>query len=239
MADSRFTTTSWSLVLAAGDDNSGRAREALNELCSAYWYPIYSLIRREGASPDEAADLTQSYLVQLLDKRYLRQVSPDLGKFRSFLYVSVKHFLSNERDRERAAKRGGGRPPVSLDAAAAEERYSLEPADTLTPEKLFERRWATTVLERAMHRLRSEAGHAGDPRRFDRLQAYVSGKEPAPAYRDVAAELGMTETALGVAVHRMRRKFGQILREEIAQTVADPREVDGEIRFLLGALGGS
>src|SRR5262245_58063521 len=198
MPDPRFSTTRWSLVLAAGAEDSSRSRRALSDLCAAYWHPIYCLIRRQGYGPDDAADLTQGYLAQLLEKEYLRQVSPELGKFRSFLFVSVKHFLSNERDRERAAKRGGGKAPLRLDAAAAEEQYALEPADALTPEKLFEHRWATTVLERAMDRLHAEASAAGDGRRFDRLRACVSGEESAPAYRDVAAELGMTETAVGV-----------------------------------------
>lgn len=239
MADPRFATTSWSLVLAAADEDSSRAREALADLCEAYWYPIYCLIRRQGHGPEEAADLTQGYMVQLLEKGYLRQISRERGKFRSFLFVSVKHFLSNERDRERAAKRGGGRAQVSLDAEAAEGRYRIEPADDLTPETLFERRWATTVLERAMRRMHDEAVQAGEERRFEELKTFVTGEEPAPAHRDVAGRLGMTEAAVGVAVHRMRRKFGQLLRDEIAQTVADPADIDGEVRHLLAALGGS
>ena len=226
-------------MLAAGSEDSKRARRALEDLCAAYWYPIYCLIRRQGNGPEEAADLTQGYMVQLLEKGYLRHISRERGKFRSFLFVSVKHFLSNERDRARAAKRGGGRVPVSLDAEAAEGRYRIEPADDLTPEKLFERRWATTVLERAMQRLRDEAVQAGEERRFEELKPYLTGEEPAPAYRDVAGRLGMTETALGVAVHRMRKKFGQLLRDEIAQTVANPADIDGEVRYLLAALGGT
>jgi RNA polymerase sigma-70 factor (ECF subfamily) len=151
----------------------------------------------------------------------------------------VQHFLSNERDRERTLKRGGGQRPISLDGEAAEGRYRIEPADDLTPEKVFERRWATTMLERAMQRLQAElADRSGGGLRFDRLKVYLTGEEPAPAYPEVAEELGMTESAVAVAVHRMRRRFGELLREEVAETVADAREIDGEVRYLLEALGG-
>ena len=234
----KFATTNWSLVLAAGDGDSGRARHALEDLCSAYWYPIYCLIRRQGYAPEEAADLTQGYLVQLLEKDYLGQVSPERGRFRSFLFASVKHFLSNERDRARAAKRGGGRAPVSLDWAVAEGRYRVEPTEGLTPEKLFEKRWATTVLDRTMEQLRAEAARTGFEQRFERLKGYLTGEGPAPAYGEVGEDLGMTESAVAVAIHRLRKRFGQLLREEIAETVADPGDVAGEIRYLLAVLGG-
>jgi RNA polymerase sigma factor (sigma-70 family) len=236
MGRGRFATTSWSLVLAAGRDSS-RGRRALEDLCRAYWYPLYAFVRRQGYDADDAADLTQGYFAALLGKEFLAQVSPAAGKFRSFLIASIKHFLSNQRDRDRALKRGGGRPPIELDAASAEERYAIEPPDGLTPEKLFERRWASAVLERAMKRLRSAVERSGDARRFDRLRPYLIGEDSSAPYRDVAQELGMTESALAVAVHRLRKQFGQALRDEIAETVAEPREIDDEIRYLLSALG--
>jgi RNA polymerase sigma factor (sigma-70 family) len=236
MADHRFATTRWSLVLTAAGGESSRSRQALGELCEAYWYPLYAFIRRRGHTPEQAADLTQGYLLRVLEKGYLKQVTPEAGKFRSFLFASVQHYLSNQHDRERAVKRGGGRTPLSLDADAAEGRYRIEPADGLTPERLFERRWALEVLQRAMARLREEAVRTGDARRFEKLKTYVTGEDSAPAYREAAAELGMTETAVAVAVHRMRKQFGQRLRNEIAETVADPREIDEEIRHLLAAL---
>ena len=191
-------------MLTAAGGESSRSRQALGELCEAYWYPLYAFIRRRGHTPEQAADLTQGYLLQVLEKGYLKQVTPAGGRFRSFLFVSVQHYLSNQRDRERAVKRGGGRMPLSLDAEAAEGRYRIEPSDELTPEKLFERRWALEVLDRAMARLREEAVRTGDARRFEKLKTYVTGEDSAPAYREVAAELGMTETAIAVAVHRMR-----------------------------------
>ncbi len=224
-------------MLAAGGTDSQEARRALAALCEAYWYPIYAFVRRQGCSAEDAADLTQGYLLQLLEKGALKGLRPEVGRFRSFLFASIKHFLSNERDRARALKRGGGRTPFSLDAEAAESRYRIEPADGLTPEKLFERRWATAVLQRAMVRMRSEIADSGDAGRFERLKAYLTGDDPEPAYRTVAAELGMTESAVGVAVHRLRRRFGESLRAEIAETVADPREIDEEIRYLLASLG--
>ena len=237
MPDHRFATTRWSLVLAAAGDDSSRSRRALGDLCEAYWYPLYAFIRRRGSSPQEAADLTQGYLLQVLEKGYLRELNPEAGRFRSFLFASVQHYLSNQRDRERAAKRGGGREPLSLDVATAEGRYVIDPADDLTPEKLFERRWAMEVLDRAMARMRERAVRAGDAQRFERLKTYVTGEDSGPGYRALAAELGMTEAAVAVAVHRMRKEFGRRLREEIAETVADPREIDDEIRHLLRALG--
>ena len=224
-------------MLAAGGTDSHGARRALAALCEAYWYPIYAFVRRQGSSAEDAADLTQGYLLQLLEKGALKGLRPEAGRFRSFLFASIKHYLSNERDRARALKRGGGLAPFPLDAEAAESRYRIEPADSLTPEKLFEKRWATTVLQRAMVRMRSEIAEAGDIGRFERLKNYLTGDDPEPAYRTIAAELGMTESAVGVAVHRLRRRFGESLRAEIAETVADPREIDEEIRYLLSSLG--
>ena len=238
MPDPRFVTTSWRLVLTAAGGDTSRSQRALAELCEAYWYPLYCFIRRQGSDPQEAADLTQGYLTQLLEKQFLKEVSPAAGKFRSFLFASVQHFLSNERDRERALKRGGGRPLVSLDAERAEGLYRIEPSDDLTPERLFERRWATTMLERVMERLRADAVRSGSERRFERLKGYVTGEERTLSHREAAQELGMTEPAVAVAIHRLRKRFGRLLREEIAETVAEPGDIDEEIRYLLAVLGG-
>ena len=231
-----FATTNWSVVLAAGRGDSTKSRQALAALCEAYWYPIYAFVRRQGYDADKARDLTQGYFLQLLEKEFLSDLHPEFGRFRAFLVVSVRHFLSNELDRERALKRGGGQVPIALDVDTAEGRYRIEPVDSLTPEKLFERRWAMTVLERALERLRAESERAGETARLDRLKAYLTGDEPASSYRAAAAELGMTEPAIKTAVHRLRKRFGEHLRAEIAETVAGPDQVDGEVRHLLSVL---
>ena len=231
-----FATTHWSVVLAAGGRDSTESRRALEALCEAYWYPVYAFVRRQGYGADEARDLTQGYFLRLLDKDFLADVRPELGRFRSFLIASVKHFLSNERDRERALKRGGGQATVPLDGELAEGRYRIEPPDTLTPEMLFERRWATTVLDRALERLRTQASRESEAARFERLKAYLTGVSPASSYREAAADLDMSEAAVKTAVHRWRKRFGEVLRAEIAETLSDPREVDDEIRYLLTRL---
>jgi RNA polymerase sigma factor (sigma-70 family) len=235
--DQRFGTTSWSMVLAAGEADSTRARGALAALCEAYWYPLYAFIRRQGSTQDEARDLTQGYFLQFLEKGFLKSVRPEAGLFRSFLLASVKHFLSNERDRERAVKRGGGRLPIRLELDAAEGRYRMDPADSaLTPDRLFERQWAMTVLGRAMESLRDEFDRSGETARFERLKPYLTGDEPSVPYQKVAAELGLSESAVKVAVHRLRQRFGQALREVVAETVANPAEIDDEIRSMLASL---
>ncbi len=231
-----FATTQWSVVLAAGRGDSTKTRQALAALCEAYWYPLYAFVRRQGYDSEQSRDLTQGYFLQLLEKDFLADVRPELGRFRAFLIASVKHFLSNERDRERALKRGGGQPPIRLDAVEAEDRYRFEPVDALTPEKLFERRWATVVLERALESLRLDSERNGEADRFGRLKAYLTGAELASSYRDAAGDLGLSEAAVKTAVHRLRRRYGEFLRAEIAQTVADPREVDEEIRYLLSTM---
>jgi RNA polymerase sigma factor (sigma-70 family) len=233
----RFATTNWSMVLAAGEADSSRSRRALAELCEAYWYPVYAFLRRQGCTVEESRDLAQGYFLQLLEKGFLKEVRPEAGRFRSFLLVSVKHFLSNALNRERALKRGGGVSPLRLEFDAAEGRYAADPADSaLTPDRLFERQWAMAVLERAMQSLREDSVRSGDAVRFDLLKPYLAGEEPAVPYREVAAELGLSESAVKVAVHRMRVRFGQVLREVIAETVVSPEEIDDEIRFMLMSL---
>lgn len=226
------------MVLAAGEVDSSRSREALAALCETYWYPLYAFIRRQGCTAEEAGDLAQGYFLQLLEKGFLRTVRPEAGRFRSFLLASLKHFLSNERDRERALKRGGGKAPIRLELDTAEGRYRMDPADSaLTPDRLFERQWAMTVLERSMSRLREESIRSGETVRFDLLKPYLTGEEPAVPYRQMAAELGLRESGVKAAVHRMRKQFGRVLREVIAQTVANPADIDDEIRYMLSSLG--
>ena len=228
-------------MLAARTGDSPESREALARLCEAYWYPIYAFVRRQGHDAETARDLTQGYFTRLLEKRELRRVDPKLGRFRAFLIASVRHFLSNERDREEARKRSPGSPILSLDAEAAEGMYLVEPADNATPETLYERKWAATVLERATRRLAAEAAEAverEDARRFSRLRVYLIEDRPGLPYKEAAADLGMTEDAVKVAVHRLRRRFGELLRKEVAQTVQDPADVDDELRYLLGVIGG-
>ncbi len=231
-----FATTRWSVVLAAGDENTPGAREALARLCDIYWYPLYAFVRRWGHTADDAQDLTQEFFTRLLEKHYLGDVRPERGRFRSFLLASLKHFLLNERDRVLAQKRGGGQRPVPLEGETAEGRYLREPCEPSTPETIFERRWALTLLDRVLARLQDEYAASGRERLFEALRGTLTGETDAPRYAQLAARLEMTEGAVKVAVHRLRRRFGALLREEIADTVAEPGEIDDEIRYLFKAL---
>jgi RNA polymerase sigma-70 factor (ECF subfamily) len=232
MAGSRFPTTRWSVVLVAGEDPQG-ARDALSSLCEAYWGPLYAFVRRRGFGPEDAQDLTQGFLLGLLEREDLRRVHPHAGRFRSFLCASVKHFISNEMERARALKRGGGAVTLSFDARQAESQYRLEPRDDLDPEKVFERRWAFTVLRRAEARLARELGDDDRQQDLEHVFPLVAGAGPRGSYAEVAAALGISEDAVKMKVHRLRRRFGRLVREEIADTVADPDEVDDELRHLL------
>ncbi|HYE17435.1 MAG TPA: sigma-70 family RNA polymerase sigma factor [Tepidisphaeraceae bacterium] len=234
----RFATTQWSVVLAAANAASPDSAVALAELCRTYWYPIYAFVRRQGRSHDAAQDLTQDFFARLLDKRTIDDVGPEKGKFRTFLLVCLKRFLANEWEKATAQKRGGGRAELSIDFADADGRYTLEPSHDLTPQREFERRWALTVLERALAALADEFAAAGKTRLFDALKAYLTGDAGAAPYADVAGQLGMTEGAVKVAVHRLRERYRAALRREIAGTVADPAKVDEEIADLFAALGG-
>jgi RNA polymerase sigma-70 factor (ECF subfamily) len=233
---SQFVTTSWTQVLAARDAASTESRQALETLCQAYWYPLYALVRRQGFDPEEARDLTQGYFAELLEKGYLDDFDPALGRFRVFLKASVKHFLSKEREKAQTWKRGGRTTKVSLDIEDGEGRYRHEPVDRLTPEEIYERRWALTILERALGRLRTELTDADRGPEFDRLKGFLTGEEPKRPYREVATELSTTEAAIKTSVHRLRQRFGALLRQEIAETVARPDEVDDEVRYLLGVI---
>jgi RNA polymerase sigma-70 factor (ECF subfamily) len=233
----RFATTSWSHILAArGTSSSPEARQALEALCQAYWYPLYAFVRRQGFAAEESRDLTQAYFAALLEKGYLDDFDPARGRFRVFLRASVKHFLSKEREKAQAWKRGGRTDVVSLDAQDAEGRYRHEIADRLDPEQVYERRWALTLLERALSKLRKEFGAGGRDREFERLKGFLTGDAPKVPYREVAADLQVSEGAVKTSVHRLRQRFGALLREEIEATVGRPDDVDDEVRHLLGVI---
>ena len=239
----QFPTTRLSLVLAAADapgTESREAREALDALCRMYWYPLYVFLRRRGHSVEEAQDLTQGFLANVLEKHTLRRFRHERGRFRSFLLTCAKHFLSHKRDLAGAQKRGGGVPDIALDAAirTAEGRYGLEPRDDLTPEKVFEKRWALEVLDLAMARLRDEFVRDGKIVQFDRFKGYLTGDGDDISYRELALKLEMTEGAVKVAVHRLRQRFHQSLRAEISLTVVHPDDIGDEIRYLVAAIRG-
>jgi RNA polymerase sigma factor (sigma-70 family) len=204
--------------------------------CAAYWPPLYSFARRLGLGSEDALDLTQGYFTLLIEKDYLADVRLREGRFRAFLLTSFRHFLSNERDRARAIKRGGGRIALSIDPEEAAERYVHQPIDKLNPEAVFERAWALTVLERAMSRLRQEFAETGRMADFEQLEGYLTGSQPSATYQDTAERLESTEGAVKKMVHRLRRRYGQLLREEIAATVVDRGEIDSELRHLLATV---
>ena len=234
---SAFTATHWSIVLEAQQTDPQRAGAALESLCSRYWYPLYAFIRRRGHDPEEAKDLTQSFFVHLLSKHALDRVDRSKGLFRTFLLTALVNFLNDERDRQRAAKRGGGVRPVSWDELKAEEMYRHEPADCLAPEKLFDRRWAFTLIEQALLRLRRENEACGKQALFQQLEPCLTGEVSPGFYDQAAAQLAMHAGAVRVARHRLCRRLGEILRSEVAETVTRPEEVEGELRYLLGVLG--
>ena len=227
-------TTHWTVVLSARQAGTARSAEALDTLCRMYWYPLYAYIRRQGHAAHDAQDLTQEFFARLLRKGWLDPVALGKGKFRTFLLVVLKRFLADEWDRARAAKRGGGQTLFSLDAASAEDRYRLEPASILSAEKIYERRWALTLLDHTMERLEGEFGTAGKAAEFDRLKAFLTAAKGEISYPDTAAALGLSEAATRQAVHRLRRRFRQLFREEIAHTVSSPGEIDDEVRHLMG-----
>jgi RNA polymerase sigma factor (sigma-70 family) len=229
MAD-RFPTTRISLVLAASMGSSSQARDAEATLYRIYWQPIYGYLRRLGHSAEDAQDLTQGFLTRLVEKNALRDFDRERGRFRSFLLGCLKHFLANERDAARTLKRGGGLVPVPLE--------DIEPRDDLTPEKIFEKQWALALLNRVLANLREEAVRAGKHEQFDRFRGFLSGDEDRTRYRQVAQELSMSEGAVKVAIHRLRQRFHEALREEVSLTVGDPEDVSDEIRYLIAAVRG-
>lgn len=234
----QFRTTQWDLVLDSGDSGSPRHGQALAELCSLYWYPIYAFARYKGFSEADAQDLTQSFFLHLLDKRALKQAQPDKGRFRSFLLACFQNHISVYRQRASAAKRGGGSPLVSLDTDQFAEHDRLEPADDLTPETVFDAHWAKVLIERVLMRLAEEYRRGGKANFFERLRVHLNvvGEKTAASYETSAQELGLSRTAVKTLVCRMRKRFAALLRTEVARTVLDPSEIDAEIHSLYEAL---
>jgi RNA polymerase sigma-70 factor (ECF subfamily) len=232
-----FATTHWSVVLAAKQDGSSEAAVALEKLCRTYWRPLYAYIRRKGHDATEAQDLTQEFFSRLLARDYLQHLHHQKGKFRSFLLAYLKNFLSEQRRKAGAQKRGGGFVFVSLNEPAGEEGYLLEPVDELTPDQVFERRWAQTVLQTALNRLREEFVARGQAALFERLQDYQPREPGGPSYAQLGDEFAMTEAAVKSAVQRMRQRHRELLREEIAQTVTRPEEIEEELRHFRALLG--
>lgn len=231
-----FPTTHWSRVLRAADPTDREGRDALERLCRDYWYPLYAFVRRQGLDREEAGDLVQGFLADLFERRDLTKADRSRGRFRSFLRTACSYFLSHAREHDRAMKRGGGRTPVSIDVQDAEGRYINEPAHDLTADRLFERRWALDLLGHVLARLESEANRAGKSDLFDRLRPMLEGDDLVDSYSEIGESLQMSEGSVKVAAHRFRGRYRQILREEVARTVADPAEIDAEIADLLRAL---
>ena len=230
-----FATTHWSVVLTAQDE-SPAAQEALEKLCRTYWRPIFSFVRRQGVGPEEAEDLTQGFFALLLERRDLNAVRKEKGRLRSYLLVSLKHFLADERRRAMAIKRGKGQRLIPLEELRANERADMEPADPLTAERIYERRWASTLLEQVLRRLKDEYRAAGNAALFDRLKQLLPDEPGAPSQADIAAQLGMTENAVRQAFHRFRQRYQLLLRDEIAHTVATPSDIEDELRYLVSVL---
>jgi RNA polymerase sigma-70 factor (ECF subfamily) len=233
-----FATTQWSVVMLAAQVDSLQAIPALEKLCRSYWLPLYSYIRRRGYSPADAQDLTQGFFERLLRLDSLATVGQAKGKFRTFLLNALLHFLSDERDRAQAEKRGGGQVTISLDDSKAEEMYLEVPSPNSSPEQLFDRRWALTVLEKALARLREDYVDSGRGELFEQLRTFLSTESLPGDYDALAPKLGMTPRALGVAVHRLRQRYRECIRLELAQTVATPEDLDQEMNYLLEVLGG-
>jgi len=231
-----FATTHWSVVLAAGGLDAARSAPALEQLCGRYWYPINAFIRRRNFDRQEAEDLTQMFFASLLDHEAFKQVHPHKGKFRAFLLASLGNFLANDWDKRRALKRGGQFRLVSFEEAAAEDRYGLEPVEPASPEKLFDRRWAFMLVEAVLARLKAEYAAADKTNLFAKLEPGLAGESGPGWLAGLAMELAMSEGALRVALHRLRRRFGELLRDEVAQTVTSAAEVNEEIRGLFAAM---
>ncbi len=233
-----FTATHWSVVLAATEQERPEAAEALETLCRTYWYPLYAYVRRTGHGAEDAEDLVQGFFLHLLRRKILKSVQREGGRFRSFLLATFKHFLSDERDKVRAKKRGGECQFVSWDHDKAEQQFLREPVDIESPDRWFDRRWTLVLLERAMERLCQECMANGNDQRFTQLKGFVSGEKGLPSYAEVATQLGLSQCALKSVIFRLRRRYHELVREEVSQTVADPREVEEELRHLLAVFGG-
>jgi RNA polymerase sigma factor (sigma-70 family) len=235
-AAQQFLTTNWSVVLAAGGTNSMESRDALARLCERYWYPLYAYVRRAGYNAEDAADLTQAFFLQLLETQAVRAADRGRGRFRSFLLASLRNFLSNEWDRARALKRGGAHERISLDTSAAETRYAREQAHDLSPERLYERRWALLLVDSALGELRKQLADEGRLELYERLKSFMTGHETDSTYRQVGDEMGMSEEAVKSAVYRLRKRFGVVIRGQIAHTVSSAEQVEDELKDLFTAL---
>ncbi len=231
-----FVTTHWSVVLSAGRSDTTRARAALARLCQTYWYPLYAYVRRRGHSPHDAQDLTQSFFARLLEHQSLTDADPARGRFRSFLLSALNHFLINEWEKTRTQKRGGGVPLLSLDLAAAEQRFDLEPADPATPGQIFEKQWALTLLHQVLNQLETEYRQAGKGELFTALQQTLAGRSESQPYAELARRLHQSEGAVKVAVHRLRQRYRHLIRAEIARTLDPSADLDEEMRHLFRAL---
>jgi RNA polymerase sigma factor (sigma-70 family) len=233
-----FVTTHWSVVLSAGRSDTPRARDALARLCQLYWYPLYSYMRRRGHSPEDSQDLTQEFFARLLARNWVGSADPDKGRFRTFLLTAMNHFLADEWDRLKAQKRGGGQRVLPLEVESAETRFQLEPPDPLTPEMIYERRWAQTLLETVFEQVRQVYEAEDKSALFAELKESLVQARAAVPYADLASRLNLSEGALRVAVHRLRQRYRELLRAEIAHTVAEPGEVEEELRYLFRVLAG-
>ncbi len=240
MAQSRasavFATTHWSVVLAAADSGTPGSEAALSALCQAYWFPLYAHVRRRGHDAESARDLTQGFFAELLAHKTMAQADRNRGRFRTFLLAALDHFLHHAHRDAQALKRGGGREFISLDALEAENRLALEPADERSPEREFDRRWALATLEQARRRMREQFCQAGKAELFDRLRPHLLNDELGIPYAQIAAELNMSLAAVKVTVHRLRRRYGEVLRDEVAQTLSDQADVTSELRHLIASL---
>jgi len=233
-----FVTTHWSMVLAAGRSDTTRAHGALSRLCQIYWQPLYAYVRRLGHPPHDAQDLTQEFFARLLQKNYLADADQSRGRFRSFLLAALKHFLANEWDKAAAQKRGGGQIPIPINPGTAETSWSFEPADATPAEKIYERRWALTLLDQVLRRLRQEYAESGRETLFEQLKPTLTEASRTIRYAEIAHHLHTSEGAVKVAVHRLRQRYREVLRAEIADTVANPEAVEDELRNLFAALAG-
>ena len=231
-----FAPTRWTVVLAAGCKRTAQSDAALEELCRTYWYPLYVYVRRHSRTKEDAEDLTQGFFARLLEKNYFTGLDRERGKFRAFLLATLKHFLSHEREKSHRLKRGGGVIPLPLDWQEADTRFRIEPADLLSPDKLFDRAWTATLLERVVSRLRADLSAAGKTELFEQLKAFLELDSDAVSYADAATALKMNAATVRVTVHRLRRRYREILRSELLQTLSDPQQLDDEIRALFAAL---
>ncbi len=233
-----FVTTRWTMVLSAGRKSSPHSDRALGELCQTYWYPLYAFVRRQGKTKEDAEDLVQAFFARFLEKNYLEGLAAERGKFRAFLLASLKHFLANEWDKSQAQKRGGGTEHLSLNWQDADQRFHLDPPDPTNPERLFDREWALALLDRVIARLADECERDGKAELFAHAKGFLTAGQDVLPYADAARALGLEEGALRVAVHRLRKRYRALLRDEIAQTLEDSAQVDEELRSLLAALVG-